>query len=127
MSCDVRSIRPRRDWVLVRAEQRHKYVGDIFIPVETGVEKVTENAGTVLAVGPGDKAQALDLSPGTRIVYRTFLKHATPVESDETWPDGEKVECFLMAVDDIMAVVGKDVAVGVFGRPAMHALDKDAA
>ncbi len=111
---DPKTIRPRRDFALVKADPRKEQVGLILLPVsETGVEKVTERAGTIVKLGPGDKAKQIDLAEGDRIVYRGFLKHANPVETVEG-------EYFLMSVDDVLCVLPKDgsIEVGCFsGRP----------
>jgi co-chaperonin GroES (HSP10) len=110
---DPLKVKPKRDFCSVKADPRKDAVGGIFLPVhETGVEKVTERAGTILRVGPG-KGEQLGLQAGNRIVYRGFLKHANPIETD----DGS--ECFLMSVDDVLAVLPEaSIEVGCFsGRP----------
>jgi co-chaperonin GroES (HSP10) len=112
-------VRPRRDFVLVLADQRKTQLDSgLFLPVETGAEKVTEGAGTVIRLGPGEKNEKVGLAPGDRIVYRSFLKHANPVENDERWPGGEKKEYFLMSIDDIMGIADASVSVGVYSSPA---------
>lgn len=111
---DPMIIRPKRDFCSVKADVRKEMTsGGLFLPAsETGVEKVTERAGTILRVGPG-KGEQLGLKAGDRIVYRGFLKHANPIETD----DGS--ECFIMSVDDVLAVLpDAGVEVGCFsGRP----------
>jgi co-chaperonin GroES (HSP10) len=116
---DPTKIRPKRDWVLVHCDPRKEMIGLIALPPsETGIEKVTERAGTVLAVGPGEKGKVLGLVKDDRIVFRGFLKHASPVPTD----DGE--EYFLMSIDDILAVVPVGVDVGVFSsRPSQSAVE----
>lgn len=117
---DPEKIRPRKDWVIVQDDsRREKTSGGIILPTqETGLEKVTEGAGTIIRVGPGDLNRTLDLAPGLRIVYRSFLKYANdiPVES--------KNRFFFMSSEDIMAVIAKGVDVGVFsGRPEVPTED----
>lgn len=110
---DPKTIRPKRDFISVQADPRKEITsGGLYLPPsETGVEKVTERAGTVIRVGPG-KGEQLSLKSGDRVVYRGFLKHANPIQTD----DG--TEAFLMSVDDVLAVVEGDVHVGCFsGRP----------
>lgn len=112
-----KTVKPRRDWVLVLNEPRKEVLSSgIVLAVETGVEKVTEGAGRVIRSG-GGKCDSL-LRDGDRIAYRSFLKHATPIETDEKWEDGRKKEYFLMSVDDIMAVIPDAIDIGVFSRPA---------
>lgn len=115
---DPTKVRPRRDWCLVRCDPRQEVVGGIHLPVnEIGLEKVMERAGTVTAVGPGDKATKLGLVPGSRVVFRGFIKYAQPLETDTG------LDYFLMAVDDILGITEGDVTVGAFSRPAMHAVE----
>lgn len=115
---DPSKILPKRDWCLVRCDARQTKVGLIELPVnETGVEKVTERAGTVIRVGPGEKAKVLDLKAGDRVVFRGFLKYANPVPTD----DGS--EHFLMSIDDVLCVTEGDINVGVFSRPSQHAVE----
>jgi co-chaperonin GroES (HSP10) len=114
------TIRPKKDFVTVLAEPREvRLDSGIFLPQqETGAEKVTEGAGRVMRVGPGKKAEAVDLKEGDRVLYRGFLKYANPIETDETWPDGTPKQYFLMAVDDILSVIPDEVKVGIYsGRP----------
>lgn len=117
---DPTKIRPRQGWLVVLADQRKKTLasGLILAPNETGVEKVTEGAGTIIRVGGGEKNQLLGLEAGQRIVYRGFLKHANPIETDEKWPDGDAKVYFIMSTDDVIGVMAPGVEVGVFsGRP----------
>jgi len=120
----VPAIRPRRDWALVLADVRKvELASGIILPVETGAEKVTERAGSVIRLGPGDKAPAMGLKEGDRIVFRGFIKYHMPIESDEVWADGSKKEFFLMDIADIMAVT-EGVEVGVFSnRPSQSAVE----
>lgn len=118
---DPKTIRPQRDWVTVLMEERKSQLSSgIFLPgSETGVEKVTEGAGTIVGVGPGEINQALDLSPGQRILLRSYLKYANAIPTEETWPSGAKKEYFFMSSKDIMALIPRDTDVGVFSRPAV--------
>lgn len=118
MYYDPTKIRPRRDWVTVLQEPRCDYVGGIFMPVETGVEKVTEGTGVVIRVGGGKKIDNLCLKAGDRIVYRTYLKYANPIPAGLTWPDGKVKQHFLMSVDDIFAIVPEGLNIGVFSKPS---------
>lgn len=117
---DVHKVRPRDGWVLALADQRkEKTAGGILLPGnETGVEKVTEGAGMLVAVGPGIKNGKLGIEKGMRIIYRAYLKHAHRLDGEEKWPDGEEKFYFLMSSDDIYGIVPPGVEVGVFsGRP----------
>jgi co-chaperonin GroES (HSP10) len=107
-------VRPRRDWVLVQCEPRKEVLdsGLVLPQMETGVEKVMERAGKVLRIGPGDRASVIGVKEGDRVLFRGFLKHAQPIESD----DGS--DCFLMDINDVMSVVDVGIEVGAFsGRP----------
>ncbi len=119
MSYDPLKIRPNRNFILVLMDQRKEKVGSIILPgQETGVEKVTEGAGTIIRVGSADAQHKLGLEEGMRIVYRSFLKHANPVDTDEVWGDGSHKEYFLMSSDDVIAIIPPGMEVGVFsGRP----------
>lgn len=120
MSFHPTQVRPKEDWVLVLADARKSATGGgIILPAsETGVEKVTEGSGTALRVGIGKKASAIGLENGCRILYRSFLKEANPIPSDEKWENGDQKRYFLMSIDDVLAVLPPDLEVGVFsGRP----------
>lgn len=107
-------IIPRREWILALSERRKDTVGSIVIASETGIEKVRELAASILKFGPGIKAGKLGLEVGTRFIFRGFLKYANPIEHDEKWEDGSAKEYFLMAIDDILAVVPAELSVGPF-------------
>lgn len=117
---DLSKIRPKPDWVSVLADQRKdRLASGLYIPgEETGAEKVTEGAGTIVRLGAGELAKDLGLEAGQRIVYRSFLRFANRIESDERWPDGSPKEYFFMAIADIMGVLAPGAEVGIFsGRP----------
>lgn len=117
---DPRSVRPRRDWVVVLDDQRkEKLASGLLLPSsETGLEKVTEGSGTIVRIGVGNKVSQLGLEPGSRVVYRSYLKYANPIENDEKWPDGGQKRYFLMSCEDLVAVTQPGVEVGVYsGRP----------
>jgi co-chaperonin GroES (HSP10) len=121
-----RNIRPRRDWALVLADARKTVLASgIILPgEETGVEKVTERAGMVIRLGPSVRAGVMGLKEEDRIVFRGFIKHHMPIETDELWEDGSKKEYFLMDIADVFAVTDPDVNVGVFsGRPSQSAVE----
>lgn len=118
---DPSKILPRREWISVLDDHRRSQTsGGIFLPGhETGIEKVTEGSGVIVRIGPGDKAKTLDLTEGSRIIYRSFLKYANRIEAEEEWSHGTLKHYFLMSIDDILAITEKGVDVGVFsGRPA---------
>lgn len=123
---DPSKLRPQRDWVSILMEERRVQLDSgLFLPTkETGVEKVTEGAGVIIRVGPGELNKTLDLAPGQRVLVRSYFKYANYIETDETWPSGAKKEYFFMSSKDIMALIPKEADVGVFSRPAMSAVDK---
>lgn len=115
---DPERIRPKRDWALVQADPRKTVLASgLHVPIELGVEKVMERSGRLLRLGPGEKAFKMDLAEGDRIVFRTFLKYANPVDT------GDDREVFLMDVDDIMAVTDGTIEVGALSRPAMSSVE----
>ena len=123
---DISKVRPRRDWLLVLADQRRdKTASGLLLPGhETGVEKVTEGAGLVLSVGPGEKNRGLGLEKGVRIIFRSFIKHANRLPVEESWDTGEQKIYFLMSSDDAIGVMAPGVDVGVFsGRPEVRSKD----
>jgi co-chaperonin GroES (HSP10) len=127
MAYDPTTIRPNKDFVSVLMEER-KVVLDsgIILPgFETGVEKVTEGAGTIVRIGLGELNEKLGLEIGMRILLRSFLKYANTIETDEKWPSGAKKEYFLMSSKDIMAILPVDANVGVFSRPAVTSIPKE--
>lgn len=119
MDYDPKKIRPNRDWVLVLDDERREVLSSGIVLAEvTGVEKVTEGTGTIIRIGLGDMNLALGIEPQMRVVYRSYLKYANPVDTDEKWPSGTNKRYFLMSCKDLMGVVAPGVEVGVFsGRP----------
>ena len=122
---DPTKIRPRADWCVVLMEERIQLLASgIFIaPNETGAEKVTEGAGTIIRLTPGEKSRAMGLEPGMRVCIRSYLKYANPIPNEEEWPSGAKKEYFIMNVDDIMAVIAPGLNIGVYSRPSQSAVD----
>jgi co-chaperonin GroES (HSP10) len=122
VSIDPTKVRPRRDWALVLCDKRQQVLasGIILTAEETGAEKVTETAGTIIRLGPSEhKVRALGLSEGQHVVFRGYLKYANPIPHDEVWEDGTPKEYFLMDFADIFAIA-EGVSVGVFsGRPTV--------
>ena len=113
---EARTVKPIKEWALVLAEPRKPVTsGGIILTGElTAPERVEGGAGRLIYIGTDEKFRTVDLSQGTRILYRGFLKYANPVDSEETWPDGQKKHFFLMKLDDIIAEIGDDVEVGAF-------------
>ena len=109
-------ITPRRDWVLVLDGPRKVHTaGGILVPTaETGIEKVSVGSGELVAVGPGVKNDKLGLRVGDKVVYRSFLKHAHKIETDDKWSDGSSKIYFLMSSDDLLSVADPGLEVGVF-------------
>lgn len=117
---DVSKIRPKRDWIIVLSDpRRDKTSSGLLLPTsETGVEKVSEGTGLVISVGPGKKNEGLFLKVGDKVLFRSFIKYANIIPTEEVWDDGQKKVYSFMSSDDIMAVVEPGVDVGVFsGRP----------
>jgi co-chaperonin GroES (HSP10) len=123
---DPTKVIPRRDWVLVLMDQRKEVLdsGIVLPQEESGVEKVTEGSARILRVGPGKKNEALGLKVGDRIILRSYLKYANSLTCRLQWPDGRVKEHFLMATDDVFAVIPEGMEVGVFSRPQNKVSDK---
>lgn len=120
-SIDPRRVRPRRDWALVLCDPRKVVLdsGLVLPGEETGAEKVTERAGTIIRLGPSEhKVEKMGVCEGSSVIFRGYLKHANPVPHDEKWEDGSAKEYFLMDLDDLFAITDGTVSIGVFsGRP----------
>ena len=127
MSFDPRGVRPKRGWITVLDDQRNdKTFSGILLPTNlTGIERVREGTGEVIAVGNGEKNEALGVKPGQKICYRSFLKYAHRLETEETWGSGEVKHFFLMDSDDILGIVPEGVTVGVFSGRPMVPTEKD--
>ena len=124
---DTKKIRPRRDWVLLLCDpRREKTAGGIILPGDqTGIERVREGTGEIVAIGPGDMAPAMDLCVGQKVVFRGFIKYAHAFDSDEFWPDGQMKHYTFMSVNDLEGIVPKGMDVGVFsGRPMVPAKER---
>lgn len=119
MNLDPTKVRPRDGWLVVLAEPRSEKVGLLYKPAsETLAEKKCEGAGRLIRVGTGPKNQKLGFENGQRVLFRGFLKHANPVETDEKWEDGQSKQYFIMSSDDILAIIPEGIDVGAFsGRP----------
>lgn len=104
-------IRPLDGWCVVKVEQRPENIRGILLPVaETTAEKLDKGAGSIVRIGSGKKNDPLGLTAGARIVFRSFLKHANPVESD----GGGKY--FLIATSDILGEIAQGIDVGVYSK-----------
>lgn len=117
---DPLKVRPRDGWIIVLSDARKKTMesGLLLAPNETGAEKVCEGAGKIIRVGGGEKNKSLGLEPGLRVMYRSFLRWANPIETEEKWPDGQNKQYFIMNTDDVLAAIPDGVQVGVYsGRP----------
>lgn len=126
---DPRKIKPPDGWILVLADQRkEKKSSGIIIPETSTTEKLTQGSGVIIRTGfrvdgSTRKNELMGIKDGDRVAFRSFLKAANPVESEETWPNGSKKEFFLMSSDDLLGVVADGVEIGVFSdRPATHSL-----
>lgn len=118
---DPYSIRPKRDWAIIRQDRRKSVLSSgIILPTETNAEKLHEGSGIIIRLGIGPKALGSELKEGDRVVYRTYLRHAVPIDFEQYWPAGsegpEKMEFFFMDVTDIAAVIDPDVEVGALSE-----------
>jgi len=114
---DPYTIRPKRNWAIIRQDKRKSVLASgIIVAEETNAEKLHEGAGTVIRLGRGPKVEASGLKEGDRVLYRTYLRHAVPIDSEQKWIDGEKMEFFFMCVDDIAAIISPDLEVGALSQ-----------
>lgn len=114
---DPYEVRPKRDWAIILQDQRKSVRSSgLFLPDETNAEKLHEGSGVIIRIGEGPKTKACGLRKEDRVVYRTYLRHAVPIETDQKWLDGTRMEYFFMDVNDIVAVIGPDVEVGALSE-----------
>lgn len=118
---NARSVQPIGDRIVVLADPRPTMTGSGLIHLpgeESGLEKVSQGTGLLIAVGDCQKNKAIGIEPGQKIVYRSYLKYAYPLETEEKWLDGSRKEFFIMKTDDADMIVPHDMTVHVFGgRP----------
>lgn len=122
---DPLKIKPRRDWCLVLDDARADTVagGLIALPnFDTKEERLTEGVGTITGVGDGARNEALKLESGMRVVYRSYLKYANTIETEEKWGNGSRKKYFLIDTNDLIGIVDPDTSVGVFSSPASHSV-----
>jgi co-chaperonin GroES (HSP10) len=103
--------RPYAKWLFVREDKRRDVSkgGIVLPPSETNAEKVDEGTGVILKIGPeASKAAGVGLEPGQRICFRGFLADAF----HEFEEDGGRV--FMIRAEDVMAIIDKDVTMGVY-------------
>ena len=110
---DPRQVKPLGLYALVQVEKRQDMTeSGLFLPrEETGIEKIMEGAGRIIAVGPGhvtDKGFLMEpcVAVGDRVSFRRFLTEAIPLMDI----DGQ--EYCIMHCDDFMATMDDDVVVG---------------
>jgi co-chaperonin GroES (HSP10) len=114
---DPHSVRPKRDWAIIRQDLRKSVLSSgIILAAETAAEKLHEGSGVVIRLGEGPKSAACGLKQGDRVLYRTYLRHAVPIETDQKWLDGTKMEYFFMDVSDIVAVIDPGLEVGALSE-----------
>lgn len=102
-------VKPKKDWVLVKADPRvKKTAGGIYLTDElTQVERVMEGTGHILKAG---EESLKDLEVGDRICYRGFLKDL----SFDMFEPLDDCPVFLLKIDDVLMVIPEDVEFGAF-------------
>lgn len=114
---DPHSIRPMGDWAIVRQDLRKSVLSSgLILPTETNEEKLHEGSGIIIRLGSGRMTEATGLQVGDRVLYRTYLRHAVTIETDQKWLDETPMEYFFIKVVDIAAVIGADVEVGALSE-----------
>ena len=121
---DPKKVKPKDGWALLLADERSGVLSSgLIVPIETGVEKVTELAGELVRLGDGiynANLREVGLVEGVRVLFRGYLKFANPLPTDEKWPSGSAKQYFFIDCKDIMGIVAPGVSVGVFsGRPTV--------
>lgn len=121
-------IRPKRGWVIIRHDKRKTRLSSgLILEEETNAEKLHEGSGVIIRLGRGPRIEASGLKEGDRVMYRTYLRHAVPIEADLYWPvsgnseqrlqeEPQKMKFFFMSIDDITAVIDSDVEVGAISE-----------
>ena len=112
---DPFKVKPLGGHIVVEVEPRQtRTASGIELPLaETGIEKVMEGAGRVIAAGPGKMSSKGVLLPmgvkvGDRVLFRRFLKDWLPLGV----VDGK--EYTLLHAHDMMAVADDEVQIGPF-------------
>lgn len=102
------SVRPRNGWCSVLLDQRQTILGSLVLPAsETSAEKLSVAGATIVRTGndvPGTVVQK-----GDRVIVRAYLKWANPIDTDEKWSDGTAKQYAIISMNDVLAVVAKDV------------------
>lgn len=115
---------PYGNQVFLRVDDRREQIGQIHVPVKTGVELVGYSTAHVVAVGPGmfeqRKVAGLDegvhfrpresLSPGDKVMIRDYHQDLSPIEVDD---DGVFVTIHFA---DLVAVIPEDMLVGAWSE-----------
>lgn len=116
---DPFTIRPKRGWVIIRHDKRKtRLASGLILEEETNAEKLHEGSGVIIRLGRGPRVEASGLKEGDRVMYRTYLRHAVPIEADLFWPgeESQKMKFFFMSIDDITAVIDSDLEVGAISE-----------
>ena len=111
---DPLKFRPLHDWVVVKIEKRATVSkGGLHLPnTTTGLEKVMEGDGRVVAVGPGAlrkngrRLPPGDVNVGDRVTFRRYLKDAQPLDKVDGY------EYSLFRADDLQGVLSEDAVIG---------------
>lgn len=111
---DAKNVHPYKRWVLVKADPRvKKTAGGIHLTENLiGVERVMEGTGEVLQRG-GAVLDEDGVKVGDKVCYRGFLKDI----SRDMIKREDDCDIFFLRVEDIMAVIGPNVTMGVFSSP----------
>jgi co-chaperonin GroES (HSP10) len=111
---DPLTVRPLDKWVVIQPKTASRVVGLIHLPeYQVNAEKLSQGTGTILCKGRGLKNNSVKVEVGDQVAYREYLHILHPID-DST--------AFLIHIDDVLGVISKGVEVGVFSRPAMHAV-----
>jgi len=122
---DPHKILPYEDFVVVELEARKdRTASGLFLAhAETGVEKVREGAGHVVAVGPGKvfergphsgERRPMEVHVGNRVLFKRFLKDAIPLAKKND------LEYCMIREGDLLGILDEDIEVGVFGEQGDH-------
>ena len=111
-------LRPyHEDWAVVCQDQRKTELScGLIIPVETNHERLHEGSGYIIRLTVGPIARTEKLKPGSRILYRTYLKYIHQLETTKKYQNGETAQYFLISLKDVVCELDPHTEVGLLSE-----------